>query len=183
MGENRDKRILSDGVRTRSRPGRRCGRPVRSSTRLPSHPVVASNTRVVLGAATAVASVATVGSLYFSLGLGLVPCDLCWYQRILMYPLVVVLGVAALEDRPGVARTALPLSGVGVVVAAYHVAIQVLPSSGGTCSVGGGCSSILYPMLDGLLTIPRLSLIAFVLVSVLTVGAWVDASGFRTAGS
>jgi hypothetical protein len=91
--------------------------------------------------------------------------------------------VAALEGRPGVARTALPLSGVGVVVAAYHVAIQVLPSSGGTCSVGGGCSSILYPMLDGLLTIPRLSLIAFVLVSVLTAGAWVDASGYRTAGS
>ncbi|MFB6250900.1 MAG: disulfide bond formation protein B [Halobellus sp.] len=132
-----------------------------------------ANTRALLGAATAVASIATVGSLYFSLGLGLVPCDLCWYQRILMYPLVVVIGVATLEGRPGVARTALPLSGVGLVVAAYHVAIQILPSSGGTCSVGGGCSSIVYPMLSGLLTIPRLSLVAFVLVSGLTAAAWV----------
>ncbi|QWC19763.1 disulfide bond formation protein B [Halorubrum sp. 2020YC2] len=45
-----------------------------------------------LSAATVVATVATAGSLWFSLGLGLTPCDLCWYQRIAMYPLTVVLG-------------------------------------------------------------------------------------------
>ncbi len=53
-----------------------------------------------MAALTVVAGVATAGSLYFSEVLGLVLCDLCWYQRILMYPLVVVLGVAAWENRP-----------------------------------------------------------------------------------
>ncbi|MFB6091294.1 MAG: disulfide bond formation protein B [Halobellus sp.] len=131
-----------------------------------------SRTRLLLGLATLVASVATAGSLYFSLGLGLIPCELCWYQRILMYPLVVVVGVAAVENRPAVARTVLPLSLPGTAIAAYHVVLQIRPSVGGTCSVGGGCSSILYPMLDGLLTIPRLSLVAFVLVTALVGLAW-----------
>ncbi|QCC48861.1 disulfide bond formation protein B [Halobellus limi] len=131
-----------------------------------------SRTRLLLGLATFVAAVGTAGSLYFSLGFGLVPCELCWYQRILLYPLTVVLGVATLDDRPTVARTALPLSGVGVVVATYHVLLQLRPTLGATCSVGGGCSSILYPMAGGLLTIPRLSLAAFVLVTALSAAAW-----------
>lgn len=121
-------------------------------------------TRVVLTVATAIAAVATAGSLYFSLGLGLVPCDLCWYQRILMYPLVVVLGVAAVERRRTVFWTVLPLSVLGVVVSSYHVYLQVAPG-GGTCSLGGGCASIQYTMLGGLLTIPRLSLLAFLLIT------------------
>jgi len=131
---------------------------------------MASSTRGVLALSTLVAAVATVGSLFFSLGLGLVPCELCWYQRILMYPLVVVLGVAAIEDRAGVYRTALPLSLFGLVVSSYHVYLQVFPSVGGTCSLGGGCASIQYPMLGGLLTIPRLALVAFLLVTVLVAG-------------
>jgi disulfide bond formation protein DsbB len=120
--------------------------------------------RTLLTGSTVVAVVATLGSLWFSLGLGLNPCDLCWYQRILMYPLVVVLGVAALDGRRAVWRTALPLSGLGSAVAAYHVYLQVAPT-GVSCSVGGGCGAVLYPMAGGLLTIPRLSLIAFLLVS------------------
>lgn len=120
----------------------------------------------LLAASTLVAAVATAGSLYFSLGLGLVPCELCWYQRILMYPLVVVLGVAAFERRARVWRTVLPLSLGGAALAAYHSYIQVNPPpGGGTCTVGGGCTAVLYPMLGGLLTIPRLSLLAFLLVS------------------
>ncbi|MFC7201994.1 disulfide bond formation protein B [Haloferax namakaokahaiae] len=125
-------------------------------------------TRALLGAATLVALAATSGSLYFSLGLGLMPCDLCWYQRILMYPLVVVLGVAAVEDREAVWKTVLPLSLGGVALAGYHTYLQVAP--GATCTVGGPCTSIQYEMLGGLLTIPRLSLIAFVLITFLLVG-------------
>lgn len=125
-------------------------------------------TRSLLGAATLVALAATSGSLYFSLGLGLTPCDLCWYQRILMYPLVVVLGVAAIEDRLNVWKTVLPLSLGGIALAAYHTYLQVAP--GATCTVGGPCTSIQYSMLNGLLTIPRLSLIGFVLVTLLVVG-------------
>jgi disulfide bond formation protein DsbB len=119
--------------------------------------------RALLVGSTLVAVVATLGSLWFSLGLGLSPCDLCWYQRILMYPLVVVLGVAAFDRNRTVWRTGLPLSAFGSALAAYHVYLQVAPS-GATCSVGGGCAAVRYPMAGGLLTIPRLSLFAFLLI-------------------
>jgi len=120
------------------------------------------DSRLWLAAGTLVAVVATTWSLYLSLGLGLVPCELCWYQRILMYPLTVILGVAALENRTRVYRTALPLSVLGAGIAAYHSWLQV---SGGseTCSIGGGCSAVQYQFLG--LSVPNLSLIAFVLVS------------------
>ena len=122
--------------------------------------------RLPLAFGTLVALVATAGSLYFSLGLGLVPCELCWYQRILMYPLVLVLGVAAIENRRRVFLTALPLSALGTVVAAYHSWLQVSDTTG-TCSVGGGCSAIQYQVAG--LSIPNLSLIAFVLITVILV--------------
>jgi disulfide bond formation protein DsbB len=121
-----------------------------------------ADTRLPLAAGTIVAAVATAWSLYLSLGLGLVPCELCWYQRILMYPLTVILGVAALENRSGVYRTALPLSVLGAGIAAYHSWLQVSGGSG-TCSIGGGCSAVQYRFLG--LSVPNLSLIAFVLVS------------------
>ena len=120
------------------------------------------DSRLWLAVATLVAAVATVWSFYLSLGLGLVPCELCWYQRILMYPLTMILGVAALENRPGVYRTALPLSVLGVGIAGYHSWLQVSGGSG-TCSIGGGCSAVQYQFLG--LSVPNLSLIAFVLVS------------------
>jgi disulfide bond formation protein DsbB len=128
--------------------------------------------RAIVGLTTVVAAVATVGSLYFSLGLGLIPCELCWYQRILMYPLVVVLGVATLDGNERVWRTALPLSTFGTVVAAYHSYLQVNPDIGGVCGVGGGCAAVLYPMAGGLLTIPRLSLVAFLLVTAGLLALW-----------
>ncbi|WP_396612307.1 disulfide bond formation protein B [Haloferax sp. S1W] len=129
---------------------------------------MSDSTRAILTAGTLVALAATAGSLYFSLGLGLTPCDLCWYQRILMYPLVVVLGAAAVEGRAGVWKTALPLSVGGVAMSGYHTYLQIAP--GATCTIGGPCASIQYPMLGGLLTIPRLSLVAFTLVTLLVAG-------------
>ncbi len=124
--------------------------------------------RLLLGAATLVAAVATVGSLYFSEVMGLVPCDLCWFQRILMYPLVVVLGVATVEGRAAVWRTGLPLSLAGTAVAAYHASLQLTP--GASCTVDGACTAILWQGL-GVFTVPRLALAAFLLVSVALVGA------------
>lgn len=121
------------------------------------------DTRVWLASGTIIATVATAGSLWFSLGLGLVPCDLCWYQRILMYPLVVVLGVATVEARPAVWRTVIPLSVLGGVTAAYHSILQATTT---TCSFDGSCAAIQWqePILG--LTIPNLSLLAFLLVTV-----------------
>jgi len=119
--------------------------------------------RILLGC-TLVALVATGGSLYFSEIAGYIPCELCWYQRILMYPLVVVLGVATYETRGGVWRTGLALSVPGVGVAAYHSYLQISPGAASTCTVGG-CGSTLWTGL-GVFTIPRLSLLAFLLITV-----------------
>ncbi|MEA5387765.1 disulfide bond formation protein B [Haloarculaceae archaeon H-GB11] len=122
----------------------------------------------MLALATLVALVATTGSLFFSQVLGLIPCELCWYQRILMYPLVVVLGVAAVEERANVARTVLPLSTLGIAVATYHSFLQTTTNQS-TCAVGA-CGSVQYRILG--LTIPNLSLVAFVLVTVAVGLVW-----------
>ncbi|MFC6938999.1 disulfide bond formation protein B [Salinirubellus sp. GCM10025818] len=118
--------------------------------------------RLPLALAALVGATATVGSLYLSLGLELVPCELCWYQRILMYPLVVVLGVAAVERRASVWRTVLPLSVLGTGLAAYHSYLQATTVS---CGFAGDCAAVLWraPVLG--LTVPNLSFVAFALVS------------------
>ncbi len=127
--------------------------------------------RYILVAATLVATVATVGSLYFRYGMGLFPCELCWFQRVFMYPLVIVLGVAAVENRVAVYRTVLPVAAIGWLIAAYHSYSQV---AGDSLMCSSFCASIQY-QLFGVLTIPNLSLIAFtailVLVGTLAYGA------------
>lgn len=125
-------------------------------------------TRLWLAGGTVVATVATAGSLWFSLGLGLVPCELCWYQRILMYPLVVILGVATLEGRPRVWRTVLPLGVLGSGLAAYHSVLQVTTNS---CSFTGACATVQWqaPVLG--LSIPNLSLLGFLFVLLAVFGA------------
>lgn len=123
------------------------------------------DTGPLLAVGTLVAAVATTGSLYLSVGLGLVPCELCWYQRILMYPLVVVLGVALVERRPGVYRTVLPLSTLGTALAAYHSWLQL--SAGARCSFGG-CAAVQLRVVG--LTVPNLSLVAFLGVTAAAAG-------------
>ena len=109
-----------------------------------------------------VAAVATSGSLYFSLGMGLYPCRLCWYQRILMYPLVIFLAVSLYEDRP-VHKVVLPMGVGGLLIAAYHSMLQLTPSlSCGTLA----CSHVQFELF-GLLTIPNLAFLAFALITVL----------------
>ncbi|WP_245180542.1 disulfide bond formation protein B [Haloarcula amylovorans] len=133
-----------------------------------SSSAVPLSTRQLLGFATLVAGVATAGSLYFSLGVGLTPCRLCWYQRILMYPLVVVLGVAAIERRAAVARTVLPLAVLGGSIAAYHSWLQVSQSS---CGLGAvSCSAVVYRVVG--FSIPNLALMAFALVIVIVGIVW-----------
>ena len=129
------------------------------------------DSRVLLSACTVIAAVATAGSLYFSEVMGLYPCDLCWVQRIGMYPLVVVLAVATYENRIGVWRTVLPLSAGGALVSAYHSYLQSTPTT--TCSVGGGCESVQYELF-GVLSIPNLALIAFALITIGVVSAAIN---------
>jgi len=117
---------------------------------------------LLLFAAWLVAAVATAGSLFFSYVLEFPPCVLCWYQRICLFPLVVVLGCGLFPLDRGVVRYALPLAGLGWLVAAYHnlVYAGVVPESLQPCSQGVSCSEE-YIELFGILSIPMLSLLAF----------------------
>ncbi|MDH3271231.1 MAG: disulfide oxidoreductase [Gemmatimonadota bacterium] len=112
-----------------------------------------------------VATIATLGSLYLSDGLGLEPCKLCWYQRIAMYPLVLVLGIALLRRDADVWKTAVPLALVGAGVSAYHVAVQFIPGVElASCSVTAPCS-LRYFVSYGFVTIPVMAGAAFLLVA------------------
>ena len=113
------------------------------------------------------ALVATAGSLYFSEGVGFVPCSLCWYQRIAMYPLVLVLGVGTVRGDPGVWRFTLPLPVLGFVISAYHVALQRMPSLEVVpCGAGPPCSGR-YVAVFGFVTIPVMAGAAFALIATL----------------
>lgn len=129
-----------------------------------------------LSVAWLVALVATFGSLYFSEVRLFVPCTLCWYQRILMYPLVLLLGVAAWTADRTVVRYVLPMSTLGFLVATFHVLEQKIPGFGlpGACRGGVPCSAA-YIDWFGFVTIPVLSATAFLLITLVT--AWVAFRG------
>ncbi len=108
------------------------------------------------------ATVAALGSLFFSEVMDFPPCSLCWYQRIFMYPLVVVLAVGLLPFDAKVVRYALPLTVAGWLTAAYHTLLYegIIPESMAPCSKGVSCSEE-YIELLGFLSIPVLSLLTF----------------------
>lgn len=122
------------------------------------------NERHVIGWAWGVALIAMSGSLYFSEVLHWPPCLLCWYQRIAMYPLVLVLGVGLLRTDVNVWRFALPLPIVGAVISTYHVALQYQPSLEVLeCGTGLPCSTRLL-LIYGFVSIPVMAGAAFLLI-------------------
>ncbi|UOR13196.1 disulfide oxidoreductase [Halobacillus amylolyticus] len=117
--------------------------------------------------AWAQALVATMGSLFFSEILGYTPCELCWYQRILMYPLIIIYGAALIKKKKEIAFSGLILSGVGMFVSIYHYLIQKVPafqSAGDSCGVVP-CNAE-YINYFGFITIPFLAGTAFIIIFV-----------------
>jgi disulfide bond formation protein DsbB len=111
-----------------------------------------------------VAAVATAGSLYFSEVADYVPCRLCWFQRICMYPLAGILLVAALRKDRGVRWYALPLAVAGLGVSTYHYVIEWKPSLGeGACAVGPSCTDIWFREL-GFVTLAFMALAGFAVI-------------------
>jgi disulfide bond formation protein DsbB len=125
---------------------------------------------VALPLAAAIATVASAGSLYLSEVAGYIPCTLCWYQRIAMYPLVVILGVASWRRDREVWRTALPLAIIGSIIAVWHILIERNPTWGGVCDPNAPCS-LLWVEEFGFLTLPTMALIGFVAIGVLSLAA------------
>jgi disulfide bond formation protein DsbB len=116
--------------------------------------------------AATVAGVATAGSLYLSEGAHLLPCKLCWYQRIAMYSLAVILLVAALRRDWGVRPYALALAFPGAAVSIYHYVIERRPSLevGSSCDPTNPCTITLIWKFH-YISIPFMALSAFVLVA------------------
>lgn len=115
-----------------------------------------------------VALVATLGSLYFSEILHYLPCKLCWYQRILMYPLVIILAIAAVRKDTKQYLYVLPLSVWGMGISLYHYLMQ---KTSWFKEAATGCGPVPcdvdYINWLGFITIPFLALVAFTLITVL----------------
>ena len=114
-----------------------------------------------------IALVATVGSLFFSEVMQLPPCVLCWYQRIAMYPLVLIIGSGIIMRDPRLKNYALPLCLAGLAVSVYHNLLYygILPASIIPCAEGVSCTSRQIEWL-GFITIPLLALTAFVSIAI-----------------
>jgi disulfide bond formation protein DsbB len=121
-----------------------------------------------------VALMAMLGSFIMSELFHLIPCELCWYQRIFMYPLAIVIGVGIVKKDKSWPIVTLILSGIGWLIALYHVLLQwgVLPKEMATCTAGA--VSCLDQQLNilGFIDIPLMSLGAFTAIIALTVIHW-----------
>ena len=122
-----------------------------------------------LPVAALVAAVATVGSLYLSEGGHLVPCRLCWYQRTMMYPLAVILIVAAFRRDWSIRPYAITLALIGAAVSTWHVLIEWYPSleSSTSCDPTNPCSALPLPRYFEYLSIPTMAGSAFLFVAAL----------------
>jgi disulfide bond formation protein DsbB len=114
-----------------------------------------------------VASVATGGSLFFSEVMEYAPCLLCWYQRICMYPLVLIYASAMLSHDQKSYYYSAPLITFGWVIAFYHNLLQweIIPENASPCRAGLSCADKWIEWF-GFISIPVLSLVAFSLLAV-----------------
>lgn len=116
-----------------------------------------------LWCALVIAVIATSGSLFFSEIAGFEPCKLCWFQRIFMYPQVLLLGIALYRKDNGIIYSIIPMSVIGAGIAAYHYAIQKMPHAI-SCGDGAVSCSTMYFFHFGYITIPVMALTAFILI-------------------
>ncbi|GBD85991.1 disulfide bond formation protein C [bacterium BMS3Abin02] len=124
-----------------------------------------------LWVASAIALGAIAGSLFYSEVIGFNPCHLCWYQRIVWYPLVIVLPIAALRKDTRISTYSLPFVVVGWGIAAYQYTIQSFPSlDAGVCSPDVPCT-LRWVWELGFISIPMMSLAGLTLVGLLLLWA------------
>ena len=124
-----------------------------------------------------IASASTLGALFFGEVMKLPPCSLCWYQRIFMFPMMLILPFGLFPFDRNVIRSVLPLVGIGGLVAALHVLVVegIIPERVAPCRQGVPCSETVAEWF-GFVTIPMLSLVAFLAVAALLILALVRSS-------
>jgi len=117
-----------------------------------------------------ISCISILGSLFFSEVMFFIPCTLCWYQRICMYPLFLLFLPAVLSYDRSVLKYSMPLSFLGWFVALYHNLVQykIIPESASPCSQGISCSMSYIQWFD-FITIPFLSFIAFSVLCILQI--------------
>jgi len=113
--------------------------------------------------AAAVAVGATAGSLYFSEVADFLPCEMCWVQRIFMYPLALILPIAAVRKQREIALYGIVLATIGLAVSIYHIQIQIWPAQSTSCDPFNPCSGKYVEAL-GFATIPQMAGLSFVLI-------------------
>lgn len=118
-----------------------------------------------LWAAFVVAALGTGGSLFFSEIAGYVPCDLCWFQRICMYPLSILTLLAAVHGDYRIVRYLLPIPLVGAGISTYHILIEnKVITEPASCRIGGAGCVVKWIDQFGYVTIPTLALTGFLLL-------------------
>lgn len=112
--------------------------------------------------------IATLGSLFFSEIMNFVPCSLCWYQRIFMYPLVFIFLINLLYPDRSVFKYSFPLVIIGLIISIYHnlLILKIIPENLSPCVSGVPCS-VDYLNYFGFITIPLLSFMAFLIIFIL----------------
>lgn len=133
---------------------------------MPKHEPVSNSLNASLPyVAWTVALSGMVGSLFFSEVMELPPCDLCWYQRIAMYPLVIILGIG-IASRDGRMKTyALPFGLIGLAISVYHNLLYYGFISEALTPCGEGVSCTAQQLeLAGFITIPLMTLGAFTVI-------------------
>lgn len=120
-----------------------------------------------------VAATATTGSLFLFEYSGFFPCQLCWYQRIFMYPQALILGIAAYRKMKDATLFTIPLSVIGLCISTYHYTLHVLNMAqvniSDSCAANGvSCMSTEFVRF-GFVTIPLMAGVAFALILVLSI--------------
>lgn len=127
-----------------------------------------NNDWLLIFSAWLIAAVSTLGSLFFSEVMELIPCVLCWYQRIFLFPLAIILLIGLFPLDKKVVNYALPLAIIGLLFTVYHCLLffGVIPENLQPCSQGVSCTDDNMELF-GFLPIPLLALIAFLMIIIL----------------
>lgn len=135
-----------------------------------SAPVKLNTRWAALFLAWLISSVATLGALFIGEVLGQEPCLLCWYQRIAMFPLILILGIACYTGDCLVWRYSLPLAGLGVALALWHTLLYygLIPKEIEPCGRDDACTGSEMTIF-GVVPLPLLSLAAFGAISLLLI--------------